>query len=77
MEYSSLQDPDKEMTSFKIGDVIEVNFKPDVSSNINPNDPLSEREIVNKYQLIDETIDKLEGQVGCWNPSNKFMNLYP
>lgn len=26
--------------------------------------------------MIDETIDRLEGQVGCWNPSNKFMHLY-
>ena len=49
MEYSSMQDPEKDTTSFKIGDVIEVNFRPDSGSSINPNDPLSEKEIVNKY----------------------------
>ena len=34
---------------------------PDKDMNLDPNHPISEKEIVEKYQLIDSTLDKMEG----------------
>ena len=36
-----------------------------------------EKDLIEKFQLIDSTIDTCERQVGTWQPNYKFLQLYP
>ena len=71
-EYSSLNDESQE-TSFKIGDLIELNFQPstpDVASG------KSDKDIISKFQVVDSALDNCERQVGFWQPNYKFVTIY-
>ena len=77
IEYSNLQGQDEEPTSFKIGDMIELNFQPRAEQNLDTKNPKMEKDLIDKFQLIDSTLDKCEQQVGIWQPNSKFLQLYP
>jgi len=60
-----------EADSFHFDDVLCLNFLPreELSSK-------GANEIVEKYQLVDSTLDHCERLIGHWNPSSKFMTIF-
>jgi len=77
VDYSSQGDSDGAILgdshTIKIGDVIQLNFHPDLEFDMK--NPKFEKEIVEKFQLVDSTVDHCERVIGHWQPENKFMSV--
>lgn len=55
--------------------MIKLTFIPD-TREIDMTNNRSDQDIISKYQLLDQTIDKCERQIGHWNPQYKFTSIY-
>ena len=74
-EYSSSEDPTKqEGGTLNIGSAIQLNFAP--STNLQNTELTMEAQIIQKFQEVDQSLDKCEDVVGHWEPQNKFLCLY-
>lgn len=77
VEFSSLnQGESDEIKEIQIGDCITVNFQVDPKDNISSEITPNEKEVVSKFQLIDQTLDNVERLAGKWNAKNKFLHIY-
>jgi len=72
VEYSASDEQDG--GSFKIGDVLELSLQP--SGPLETVNAKMEKDILEKYQLVDQALDASEHQLGYWQPQNKFNTLY-
>ena len=71
-EYTSQEKADG--GALDIGDKIQLSFSDD-NSHSYKNAKLSS-DIVNRFQAVDQSIDKAEKIIGVWKPENQFMTLY-
>lgn len=74
-EYSSTEDQaNQEGGTLNIGSAIQLNFQP--SSNLQDPQLTTEQQIIQRYQEVDQSLDRCEAVVGPWQPENKFLCLY-
>jgi hypothetical protein len=62
VEYSASDEQDG--GSFKVGDVLELSLQP--SGALETANAKMEKDILEKYQLVDQALDASEHQLGYW-----------
>ena len=70
-----MKQEDGAYNTFKLGDLIELKFQ--VAPKANLQDSRTEKDLIEKFKLVDLTVDLCEKQIGIWQPQHKFMQLYP
>lgn len=72
VEYSASDE--QEGGTFQIGELLELEFQP--TGRIETSNAKMSADILAKFQLVDQTLDTCERQLGHWQPQNKFITLY-
>ncbi len=60
----------------KMSEKLELIFDPTLPSTGGPKETELQREQLKKYRQMDSQLDKIEKQVGIWNPLNRYLTVY-